>query len=162
MSTMNAPPALQTLLEHAIAQRDNALAAHRRALVALQGAQAQADQLVAHRRDTIERAGTRAHQTANLVMLQSYQGFMQRLDEAVAQQQARVDTALQRHHAAEHLLIVAEQRVASVTKLIEGRLALAGQLAARIEQKDNDEFASRMAWQREASPLRGVTVELPL
>jgi flagellar protein FliJ len=154
---MNSPAALQTLLDHAVAQRDNALAAHRRALVALQGAQAQAEQLVAHRRDTMERAGARTQSNANLVMMQSYQGFMQRLDEAVRQQQVRVDTALQRRESAEHLLVAAEQRVASVRKLIEGRLALAGQLAAKIEQKASDEFASRMAWQREASPL-GVAV----
>jgi len=158
---MNTPQALQTLLDHANAQRDNALAAHRRALVALQGAQAQAEQLVAHRKDTIERAGARAHQTVNLVMVQSYQGFMLRLDDAVRQQQARVDAAVQRHRAAEHRLVEAEQRVASVSKLIEGRLALAGQVAARIEQKESDEFASRMAWQREASPLRGMVSELP-
>jgi flagellar FliJ protein len=158
---MNTPAALQTLLDHAVAQRDNALAAHRRAIVALQGAQAQAEQLVAHRKDTIERAGARAQENANLVMMQSYQGFMQRLDDAVRQQQARVDAALARRESAEHLLVAAEQRVASVRKILDGRLALAGQIAARIEQKASDEFASRMAWQREASPLRGTAAELP-
>lgn len=154
---MNTPAALQTLLDQAIAQRDNALAAHRRAIVALQGAQAQAEQLLAHRKDTMDRAGARAQSNANLVMMQSYQGFMQRLDDAVRQQQARVDAAMARRQSAEHLLVAAEQRVASVRKLIEGRLALAGQIAAKIEQKASDEFASRIAWQREASPLRGMT-----
>jgi flagellar FliJ protein len=158
---MTAPHALQTLLDHAIAQRDNALAAHRRALVALQGAQAQAEQLVAHRNDTIERAGAKAQQTANLVMMQSYQGFMHRLDEAVRQQQARVDAALFRRQGAEQMLVAAELRVASVRKLIEGRLMLADQAAARVEQKASDEFASRMAWQRDASPLRVATAGLP-
>jgi len=157
---MNAPQALQTLLDHAIAQRDNALAAHRRALVALQGAQAQAEQLVAHRSETIERAGARAQQTVNLVMVQSYQGFMQRLDEAVRQQQSRVDAAAFRRQGAEQMLVAAELRVASVRKLIEGRIALAEQSAARVEQKASDEFASRMAWQREASPLRAAAAGL--
>ncbi|HEU4458610.1 MAG TPA: flagellar export protein FliJ [Methylibium sp.] len=157
---MNAPPALQTLLDHASAQRDNALAAHRRALVALQGAQAQAEQLVAHRRDTMERAGPRAQQPASLLVMQSYQGFIARLDEAVRQQQLRVDAARARKQQAEAALLAAEQRVASVRKLIEGRMAEAELAFAKREQKGSDEFASRMAWGRGAASSAGFGAPL--
>lgn len=154
---MNAPPALQTLLDHASAQRDNALAAHRRALVAWQGAQAQAEQLAEHRRDTIERVGLRSQQPASIVVMQSYQGFIARLDDAVRQQGARVDAALLRKQQTEALLVAAEQRVASVRKLIEGRMAEAELALARREQKASDEFASRMAWRRDGATTSGFS-----
>lgn len=147
---------LQTLLEQARAERDQALAAHQRARSAAQSAETQAAQLAQYRRDYVQRFGGRFGRTGAVELLQCYQGFMARLDDAVAQQAQMTRQAVAQSEAAEAALLSAELRVAAVGKLIERRLAEAGQAAERRDQKATDEFASRAAWQRLAAAGPGA------
>lgn len=148
---MSALQPLFTLLEHASAHRDQLLAAHQRTLVAVQAAEQQTEQLIEHRRQTMQRSGDQFRQTGAVQIMQCYHGFMDRLDDAVRQQQRQLALAVERSEQAQQKLIAAEQRVAAVRKLIEGREAEADRARERHDQKVTDEFASRAAWQRMAS-----------
>ena len=155
---MSAPQALNTLLEHAGTARDAAQAGQQRALQALQAARQQAVQLSDYRRDYAQRFGSPFQQRGQIALLQCYQGFMQRLDDAVAQQQRVVEQQATRAGEAQALLLAAELRVASVRKLIERRVAETGRAQARSEQKDSDELASRAAWLRLAGAAPGAAL----
>jgi flagellar FliJ protein len=142
---------LQILLEQAAAERDQALAAHQRARAAAQAAEAQAEQLRQYRGEYVQRFGGRFSRAGAVELLQCYQGFMARLDDAVAQQAQAMRQSVARAEAAQAALLTAELRVASVGKLIERRVAEAGLAQERRDQKATDEFASRAAWQRLAA-----------
>lgn len=143
--------ALQTLLEQVGAARDKALAAHQRALATVQAAQVQAGQLAAYRSEYASRFGVRFQSSGAIELLQCYQGFMARLDDAVTQQGHVVTQAAARAEDAKAALLAAELRAASVQKLIERRTAEAAVRRDRGEQKATDEFAARAAWQRLAA-----------
>lgn len=142
---------LISLLEQARTERDRRLVDHQRQRRAAEAAQNQADQLAGYRRDYVTRFSDPFRRSGALELMQCYQGFMTRLDDAVLQQQRIVDQAVQRVATAHAALLEAELRAASVTKLIERRRAEASLLQQRREQKATDEFASRMAWQRSAA-----------
>ena len=146
---------LMSLLEQNRAERDTARAEHQRVLGAAQAAQAQAEQLVGYRREYAERFGTSFQRSGALELMQCYQGFMTRLDDAVNQQQRLAVQAGERVAAAHAELLAAEMRMASVNKLIERRRAEALLALDKREQKATDEFASRMAWQRSATASVG-------
>lgn len=148
---MSALQPLLTLLEHVSAQRDQLLAAHQRALAAAQAAEQQTEALREHRRQTMQRSTEHFRQAGGVQLMQCYHGFMDRLDEAVSQQARQSELARERGAAAQAKLVAAEQRVAAVRKLIEGRSAEAAQSRERQDQKLTDEAASRAAWQRLAA-----------
>ena len=139
---------LHTLLEQATIARDSALADQQRARQAAQAAAAQAEQLSDYRREYARRFGVGAGQAGAIELMQCYQGFMARLDSAVSQQAQIAAQAQTRFDAAQAALLLAEQRVASVRKLIDKRSAEIAQSQARSEQKASDEFASRAAWNK--------------
>lgn len=147
---------LNTLLEQTTVARDAALGAHRSALAAVSAAQAQAAQLAEYRHEYAQRFGTQFQRAGAIELLQCYQGFMVRLDQAVSQQQRLLAQAIERGEAAKALLLGAELRVASVRKLIERRVAEAVRTQDRNEQKATDELASRAAWQRLAGAAPGA------
>ncbi len=146
---------LMSLLEQIRAERDTALAEHQRVLRAAHAAHAQAEQLVGYRREYAERFGTSFQRSGALELMQCYQGFMTRLDDAVSQQQRLAVQAGERVAAAHAELLAAETRMASVNKLIERRRAEVLLALDKREQKATDEFASRMAWQRSATASVG-------
>jgi flagellar protein FliJ len=145
---MSALQPLMTLLDHASAQRDQLLAAHQRAQAAVRAAEQQTEGLREHRRQTMQRSTEQFRQPGGVQLMQCYHGFMDRLDEAVAQQARQLVLAQERSTAAQAKLVAAEQRVAAVRKLIEGRTAEADRARDRHDQKQTDESASRAAWQR--------------
>lgn len=147
---MTALAPLMTVLEQATVARDAALADQQRARAALQAARAQAEQLADYRRDYAQRFGAGAGKAGSIELMQCYHGFMARLDSAVTQQGQVAAQAETRLEAAQTALLLAEQRVASVRKLIERRSAELDAARARVEQKASDEFASRQAWNRRA------------
>ncbi len=148
---MTALQPLHTLLEQIGIERDTALATHQRLLLAQRGAQQQAEQLTAYRREYAQRFGGQFQRSGAVELMQCYQGFMARLDEAVVQQQHIATQAESRTDAARAELVQAEQRVAAVTKLIERRSAEATLMQSRREQKETDELAARGAWLRNAT-----------
>lgn len=143
--------ALHTLLEQATAARDGAQGTHRALLGAAEAARLQAEQLAAYRREYAQRFDERFRSSGAIDLLQCYQAFMARLDEAVLQQERALAQAEARAEEAKRALLAAEMRVASLRKLIERRAAEAAARGERREQKASDEFASRAAWQRLAA-----------
>jgi flagellar FliJ protein len=112
-------------------------------------ATAQAEQLVVYRGEYEQRWATQFKTDGRMELVNCYRGFMDRLTQAVEQQQRVVVHAHAAFDQARLRLRDGEIRVASVRKLIERRQAEARLSADRREQKTTDEFASRAAWNRQ-------------
>jgi flagellar protein FliJ len=145
--------ALHQLLEHERRARDVALLGLRDAEGLAQQADTQASQLDAYRNEYIDRWRERFRsESGSVALMQCYQGFMQRLEQAIAQQRAAVQLAHAQLHQARQVLHENERRVASVEKLIERRAQQELRHAARREQSATDEIALRAHARREAAP----------
>ena len=115
-------------------------------------ADAQAQQLDAYRGEYIERWSARFREPGSVALMQCYQGFMQRLEQAITQQRSTAQQARARVDQARQTLTDNERRVASVQKLIERRAQQEQHRAARREQSHTDE--SRCARTRAGPPIR--------
>ena len=138
--------ALHTLLEHAVSQRDEALAALLQAEQAAQRLRLQAEQLHTYRGEYRERGPTRAGSAAPAELLHCHHSFMQRLDQALGQQHGQLQTAEARVVQLRGALLALETRVASVRKLLDRRAQEQRRVAARQEQRRNDEAAMQRHW----------------
>ncbi len=145
---MSALQPLLALLALAEAERDRSLAECRQAARAAEIAAQQADQLIGYRSDYEQRWTTRFRTEGTMPVVHCYQGFMNRLGQAVSHQDQVIRTAAERLAAAEQSLRQHELRVASVRKLIERREQEMRLSADRREQKSTDEFAARAALHR--------------
>ena len=139
---------LQTLLGQAESARDTAQAALRAAIDGAERARAQLEQLQTYRGEYQQRWQTQFSRQAAIEIVQCYRGFMDRLEQAVAQQQRASEQADRQAVHARTQLAECELRVASVRKLIERRMHELQQRQRRIDQKRDDETAQRAAWQR--------------
>jgi flagellar FliJ protein len=146
----NLPP-LTALLAQSERQRDLALADQLKAQTVHGAAKAQAEQLLTYRREYEQRWSAEFCREGRIELVRCYQGFMERLTQAV---DAQVQAA---SHAAAHLeradatVRDCEIQCASVRKLVERRLAEGRRDADRHEQKHHDELAARIAWGRRAA-----------
>ncbi|MEY4748223.1 MAG: hypothetical protein RIQ60_437 [Pseudomonadota bacterium] len=144
---MSDTSSLDTLLESAQRTRDQARARANRARAVLDAARAQANQLRDYRSATQTRWGEQFKAGATINLVQCYQGFVGRLENAVdmqGHQVARLERELQQ---AEADTLAAELKVAALEKLIARRLAEQRLRGERRDQKQMDEFASRLSWQ---------------
>jgi flagellar FliJ protein len=139
---------LLALLAQAESERDEALAHSQRLDIAHRTAQAQADQLLDYRRDYEQRWGEHFSRQAKIELLHCYQGFIGRLSQAIEQQARAAGHAADQADVARAALREAELRV---RKLIERRVGEMQLRDERREQKQSDEFAARVAWQRLSS-----------
>jgi flagellar FliJ protein len=137
---------LTVLLGQNERQRDLGLAEHQRAQTASATAAAQAEQLLAYRRDYEQRWSAQFCREGKIELVRCYQSFMERLTQAVEQQSAVATHAAQQADRALTTLCAIELRCASVRKLIERRLLEQRLAADRRDQKQTDEFAARAAW----------------
>ena len=142
---------LAVLLERNERQRDVAMAEHQRTVTAGQAAAAQAEQLRVYRGEYEQRWQAHFARDGAIELLRCYQGFMERLTQAV-EHQARVEVhaALQIERA-QLALREADMRCASVRLLIERRTRERRLADERRDQKLTDEFAARAAWNRHAA-----------
>ena len=140
---MSALQPLLALLALAEGERDASLAACRRAAQAADMAARQADQLVGYRSDYEQRWTTQFRTEGTMPVVHCYQGFMNRLGQAVGHQDQVIRRAAEQLGAAEQVLRQHEMRVASVRKLIERRQRELRLGIERREQKATDEFAAR-------------------
>jgi flagellar FliJ protein len=148
--------ALLQLLDHERRARDEALQALSHAEGAAGQADAQADALNTYRSEYVERWSARFREPGSVALMQCYQGFMQRLDQAIAQQRNAVALAKTRVDHARGTLLHNERRVASMEKLIERRQQQQQHQLARSEQARTDEIAQRAHARRmAASPDHG-------
>ncbi|MFN0186443.1 MAG: flagellar export protein FliJ [Aquabacterium sp.] len=136
---------LTLLLEQAETQRDTAIAALQRADAAARAARAQADDLAAYRQQYRQRWGQRFEQAAGVPLVQCFNGFGGRLDQAIDQQQAMAAQAAVRADEARQALVQREQRVALVRALVDRRRAELQRQQDRRDQRDGDELAQRLA-----------------
>jgi flagellar FliJ protein len=130
---------LQTLLEHAERERDQALAAMLRCEDAVRRLQQQGDQLRAYRDDYRGRHPAQAGRSASIEQLRVHQNFMQRLDQALQQHDGQLQAAQLRSATLRAALVAKETRVASVRKLQERRSQQARQRESRQEQRRSDD-----------------------
>jgi flagellar FliJ protein len=145
---MNPLQPLMTLLTQCERERDELAVACQRAAMSHRGAAAQAEQLVVYRGEYEQRWATQFKTDGRMELVNCYRGFMDRLTQAVEQQQRVVVHAQAALDQARLKLRDGEIRVASVRKLIERRQAETRLSADRREQKTTDEFAQRAAWSR--------------
>jgi flagellar FliJ protein len=146
--------ALALLLAHAERQRDEALAEQARAESARRAAAAQAEQLVAYRREYEQRWGAEFCRDGKIELVRCYQGFIERLTQAVEQQEAVAAHAAVQAERAEAIVRGHEVRAAGLKKLVERRIRQAEITAARLAQKESDDRAVRAAWNRLTAPGR--------
>jgi flagellar FliJ protein len=137
---------LATLLEREESLRDVALQSLQHAQDQHARAEHQCEHLVGYRADYIERWSAQFKGQAPIEIVQCYAGFMQRLDQAIAQQRAVLARAAEGVAAARRTLVEAEQRVAAVGKLIERRVADHRRHLDRREQRQVDEARTRPPW----------------
>jgi flagellar FliJ protein len=143
---MNPMQPLMALLAQTERERDAALADLQRAAQAQLAAAAQAEQLLTYRREYEQRWGAQFRNEGRMELVNCYRGFVDRLSQAVDQQQRITLHASAQHDRARDVLREHEMRVASVRKLIERRAGELRLSADRQEQKQTDEFGARMAW----------------
>ena len=142
---------LQILLAHAERQRDEALAEQMKLDAARRSAETQAARLFDYRREYEARWGAEFSREGKIELVRCYQGFVQRLTQAVDQQQrVAVHAATQVEHATAtargH-----DIRAAALKKLIERRMQEGHRAGAVQEQQQSDEHAARAAWLRLAA-----------
>src|SRR5258706_7874152 len=150
---MNPLQPLMALLAQTERERDQAWAEAQSALQSQQSAAAQVDQLLVYRREYEQRWATQFKTEGCMELVHCYRGFMERLTQAVEQQERVCAYAVAQVERTRAKLAENEMRVVSVRKLIERRTQELRLSADRQEQKQTDEFGSRMAWGNAASPF---------
>lgn len=139
---------LRSLAAHARQARDRALARLGQAQLAQRAAQAQAEQLATYQTEYKQRWSDRFRQATTTLLLQCYQGFADRLEQAIVHQTHTMHQAGQRQQQAQLALLQLERRVAAVDKLIERRQVEQNRIGRRLDQRESDEFAARRASDR--------------
>lgn len=137
---------ITVLLQQAEAQRDEALLQMQQAQQRAQGAQAQADQLQAYREQYRQRWQQQFAQQGGIEIVQCYQSFSERLEQALAHQAQAVAQANAQLERARTELADREMRVASVRKILERRQQEQRRGEERRDQKLTDEAAQRSGW----------------
>jgi flagellar FliJ protein len=143
---------LAALLAQTERHRYDALAEQLKAETAKRAAEAQAEQLVNYRREYEQRWSAEFCREGKIELVRCYQGFIQRLTQAVEQQQRVAAHAAVQVERAEAIVLGHEVRAASLKKLIERRLRQGEANDARNEQKDSDDRAVRASWNRLTAP----------
>jgi flagellar FliJ protein len=129
------------------------MAAVRNAVANAEAQQQQADGLAGYRTEYCQKWSAQFRQAAQMEILRSYQGFLSRLDQAIAQQASVVEHAQRMVEAQRQRLVEREIRVATVERLIKRREALLAKAADRREQKNLDEMAQRLSATRAQAGL---------
>ena len=142
---------LVALLAQTERQRDLALADQIKMQGAHAAAQSQADQLVAYRRDYEQRWSTQFCREGRIELVRCYQGFVERLTQAVDQQARNAQVAKAHLERATAVVREHELKLAAVRKVVEQRLAESRRAGERVDQKQTDELAARVAWSRRAT-----------
>ncbi|MDQ6628937.1 MAG: flagellar FliJ family protein [Pseudomonadota bacterium] len=150
--------ALRILLGQAERQRDEALAEQLRLAATLLAAEAQAEQLVVYRQAYEARWSEAFSREGHIELVRCYQGFVERLNQAVAQQQGVAVQAATQVERAIAIVLGHDVRAAALKKLIERRTEQGLRADGMLERKQHDEHASRAAWLRlaAANPRRNA------
>jgi len=153
---MNPLQPLLALLAQTERERDAAWTDTQRAVQMQLAAVGQAEQLLTYRREYEQRWGTQFRSEGRMELVHCYRGFIDRLTQAVDQQQRVAQHATAQMERARKVLREHEIRVASVRKLIERRSHELRLSANRYEQKQTDEFGARIAWNPQGGGMAGM------
>jgi len=153
--------ALLQLLDHERRGRDAALLGLRDAEGFADAADTQAEALEAYRSEYVGRWSARFREPGSVALMQCYQGFMQRLEQAIAQQRAAIELARERLAQARQTHADNERRGATGQKLIERRAQQEQRRSARREQSHSDEIAQAVHARREGTPPATELGDLP-
>lgn len=145
--------ALKLLLDRAGQERDRLAGELRRGEEVALRARRQGEQLAGYRGEYLQRWGQQFGRGGAIEIVHCYQSFMQRLDEALEQQQRQIDAAEHGVAAVRQALVQAEVRVASIRKLIERRQAELSQAQERRDQRQTDETAQGLMLRRSRAHL---------
>lgn len=148
--TATATDTLSLLLERAEGERDTAARALHAASAQADAARAQHTGLTGYRQEYQQRWTQSFAQSTTMSIVDCYQSFGQRLEQAVVTQGHVASHADQRQERAREALRQAELRVAALRQLIARRQAEAAKVAQRREQRATDEFAARAHLRRAA------------
>jgi flagellar FliJ protein len=134
---------LTVLLKQAETERDEALVLLQQAQKRSEAAAAQEEQLLAYRGQYRQRWAQQFSASSAIEIVQCYQGFGDRLEQAITHQQQAVGQCKAQVERMKNLVQEREMRVASVRKLIERRQQEHRRAEDRREQKITDEAAQR-------------------
>lgn len=148
--------ALQLVLQHAEAERDAALAHLTQLADARTRMRSQQEQLQGYRRDYHARWTAQFRQSGAAEVVQHYQGFVDRLNQALDQLDLQLAMLDRQTEQARERLMERETKVMAVRRLIERRDEAFARRVARREQSHTDEVAARIA------ALRPATLDLAL
>ncbi len=143
--SLNSIALLQTLLQRAEAERDSAALALRQAEDLVAQARQQGQALNTYRGEYDQRWTAHFRTSGTAELLHCHRGFGQRLDQAIAHQAVNAQHLGNRVQQARKLLLVREQRVAAMRKLMARREAELQCVANRRDQRSTDEAAQRAA-----------------
>jgi flagellar FliJ protein len=151
---MNPPQPLTALLVQTERQRDLALAEQRQAEATNATAQAKAEQLIAYRLEYEQRWSAQFCREGKIELVRCYQGFMERLTQAIDSQHRAAAAATAQLAFARAEVMKHEVKLAAVRIVVEQRLAELRRAGQRLDQKQNDELAARVAWGSRAATSR--------
>jgi flagellar FliJ protein len=134
---------LRTLLEREVQLRDEALAALLLAQRNAAAAQSQAESLVTYRAEYQQRWSAQFAQGGAIEIVRCYHGFIERLEQAVAQAKGTASHLEAQVARVRERLQAREVRVATVQRLIERHEKALAQAEDRRDQKNLDELAQR-------------------
>ena len=143
---------LQLLLDRATQERDRMAGELRRGEDVALRTRRQGEQLAGYRVEYLQRWSRQFGRGGAIEIVHCYQSFMQRLDEAMEQQQRQIEATERALAAVREALVRCEVRVATVRKLIERRRAEQRRAQERREQRHTDELAQQATHRR----TRGV------
>ena len=142
---------LIAILAQAERRRDLALADEAAARVAHRAAKAQAEELIAYRASYEQRWNGAFCQDGAIELVRCYQGFVERLTQAIEHQHRVAHAAEARLAAASAELRELEMRAAGMTKLLERRTKELLRAADQREQRQSDEHSARVSWDRQVT-----------
>ncbi len=142
---MPAPTALETLIDLAHRETDEAARRLGEALRAGEEAMQKLDLLRQYRNDYAARCQSSLEQGISATHFMNFQAFMQKLDCAIAGQQKVVDEAQHRVGQARSAWQTCEQKKMSFVTLADRADKAALRRESWREQKQQDEFATRQA-----------------
>lgn len=136
---------LLVVLEQAKSSRDHAFVMLESSRKILEDAKFKLQSLHNFRSQYEERWQGQFKQAGGMEIVRCYQDFMARLSNAVDEQASRVAHLQRDHDNRKTDLLELERKLAAVQKLIDRRQHEMMQTSMRMEQRDTDEMATRLA-----------------
>ncbi len=142
---MKHPTALESLIEFAQGQRDDALSRFATSLAQARAVEERLSLLVDYRNEYAARLGNIICRGVAADQLRSFRLFLEKLDLAICQQQQAASNHSEMLAERRALWTSKETRLKGYARLKDRRGAAAKQLLHRAEQRQTDEHASRIA-----------------